>query len=402
MIASSCPRAAPNRVGCEVGALPMLFPAGGGDRALVLGPGGVIVADSWKRSTGEEVRLVRTGEGADFTLDGTHYLGISVRNRLVLAAPAGGAEVGAVSSLLWRLVAAGAVALVFAVAAALLVGGAMTRRLSELSRAAEDIGRGNYSRRVDVGGSDEIGVVGGAFNRMAEAVERSRQLQREFLANASHELKTPLTSLIGFSQALVDGSLPTRAEQARAAAIVHEEAERVLRLSQELLDLARVESGQVSYRLQPVDLSTLLREEAELLHQRAADRGLLFDLVLPPVLPPVHADPDRLHQIVANLLDNAVKYAPRGSTVRVEAAADGEGVDAAVSNPTGTHRPDPQRMFDRFYRGDPSRSSANAGVGLGLAICRQLAEGQRGRLWAELQEGVLSLKLSLPRAAAHG
>src|SRR5207302_1520162 len=120
--------------------------------------------------------------------------------------------------------------------------------------AAEDIAAGNYSRRVSIKGQDEIGMLGSAFNRMGEAVERARKVQRDFLANVSHELKTPLTSLIGFSQALVDGSLLNENERTRAATIVHEESERVLRMAQELLDLARVEAGSMSLHIPAVDL----------------------------------------------------------------------------------------------------------------------------------------------------
>src|SRR5207302_3577242 len=123
-----------------------------------------------------------------------------------------------------------------AIVVTFLLGRAFTRPLNELRRAAEDVAGGNYARRVRATERDEMGVVGQAFNRMAEAVERTRTQQRDFLANVSHELKTPLTSLIGFSEALMDGSLNSPTEKERAVTILHEEAQRVLRMSQELLD----------------------------------------------------------------------------------------------------------------------------------------------------------------------
>ncbi|MGH7903430.1 MAG: sensor histidine kinase [Candidatus Dormibacteraceae bacterium] len=390
---------------CAEQGMTAIAPRGPADRRLLLvGPDGVVRFDSWGTAAGQQLLVpapTPRREG-DVTLEGESYLAAAAAYRggfLVLAQPVSSLAGATVSSLLPRLVIAALIALAFALGAALLVGRAMTRRLSALAGAAEDIGAGNYARRVEEEGTDEIGVVGEAFNRMAGAVERSRRLQRDFLANASHELKTPLTSLIGFSQALIDGSLGTKAEQRRAAIIIHEEAERVLRLSQELLDLARVESGQAAYHLQAVDMAVLFKEEAELHRQRTIERRLALEFALPEALPPVEADPDRLHQIVANLLDNAVKYAPEGSTVRVAARPAGDEVEAAVSNPVGAHAPDPERMFDRFYRADPSRSSATVGVGLGLAICKELAEAQSGRLWAELSDGMLSLRLRLPRSA---
>jgi signal transduction histidine kinase len=296
----------------------------------------------------------------------------------------------------------GSAGLLLAIIATLLLSRAFTHPLHDLRKAAEDIAAGNYSRRVAATGGDEVGVVGQAFNRMAEAVERARAQQRAFLANVSHELKTPLTSLIGFSQALMDGSLHTDQEKLRAATILNEEAQRVLRMSQELLDLARVESGQITLNPHPVDLGGQLEQEIEIVRTRAQARSLALQLAVPSTLPPVQADPDRLHQILENLLDNAVKYAPEGTEVRISAEAGPNGaVTAVVRNQVGSPAPDPERMFDRFYRGDPSRSSSAGGVGLGLAISRELAIAQEGSLQAELGAGgSLYLKLALP-AVSH-
>src|SRR5207244_487627 len=254
---------------------------------------------------------------------------------VVIAQPQSLAASAAAGDLAKRLLEAGGAALVVAMLLILLVSRSMTRPLTQLASAAEDIAAGNYARRVSIKGQDELGLLGSAFNRMAEAVERARKAQRDFLANVSHELKTPLTSLIGFSQALVDGSLLSDVERTRAASIVHEESERVLRMAQEL----------------------------------------------------------------HNLLDNAVKYAPEGAIVNAVARLSGGSVEAVVSNAVGSHRPDPDRMFDRFYRADPSRSAAAGGVGLGLAISRELVAAMKGRLWADFDEtGNLRVHLTLPAA----
>src|SRR3989449_7412806 len=246
---------------------------------------------------------------------------------------------------------------------ALLISQALTPPLTQLASAAEDIAAGNYSRRVSIKGHDEIGMLGSAFNRMGDAVERARKVQRDFLANVSHELKTPLTSLIGFSQALVDGSLLNEMERTRAATIVHEESERVLRMAQELLDLARVEAGSISLHITAVDLGGHLQQQLAIVRPRADARQLALELDVPADIPPVAADPERLHQILDNLMDNAVKYAPAGSTVTATARLAGGSVEAIVSNPAGPHPPGPERMFERFYRADPSRSAAAGGVG---------------------------------------
>lgn len=316
---------------------------------------------------------------------------------LVLARPQAAVADSATEDLLPRLLLAAGVSLLAAIVLALLISRILTRPLSELAAAAADIERGHYARRVPIEGNDEVGVTGRAFNRMAAAVERARTTQREFLANVSHELKTPLTSLIGFSQALVDGSLPEAEEQRRAATIIHEESERVLRMAQELLDLARVEGGHISFHPQPVDLGALLQQELDIVRRRSDDRGLRIELAVAPSLPPATADPERLHQILDNLLDNAVKYTPAASQVAVRATSDERVVEVTVSNPTGSHRPDPERMFERFYRADPSRAAAAGGVGLGLAISQELAQAMGGRLWADFDdEGWLRMRLQLP------
>jgi signal transduction histidine kinase len=318
---------------------------------------------------------------------------------VVLAQPQSTVATSVASDLAGRLLEAGGVALVVAMLLILLVSRTLTEPLTKLAGAAEDIAGGNYSRRVGIRGRDEIGMLGSAFDRMAEAVERARKTQRDFLANVSHELKTPLTSLIGFSQALVDGSLLSEAERTRAATIVHEESERVLRMAQELLDLARVEAGSISMHITAVDLGAQLQQELEIVRPRAVQRKLELDLKVPPDISPVAADPERLHQILDNLLDNAVKYASEGTPIRISVMSNISGLEVIVANTTGPHKPDPQKVFDRFYRADPSRSAAAGGVGLGLSISRELAVAMKGRMWADYDaDGALKLHLLLPAA----
>src|SRR5437899_10690979 len=141
-------------------------------------------------------------------------------------------------------------------------------------------------------------MLGSAFNRMGDAVERARKVQRDFLANVSHELKTPLTSLIGFSQALVDGSLLNENERTRAATVVHEESERILRMAQELLDLARVEAGSISLHITAVDLGGHLQQQLAIVRPRADARQLALELDVPADIPPVAAGPATRAQLL--------------------------------------------------------------------------------------------------------
>jgi two-component system, OmpR family, sensor kinase len=390
-----------------------IVPGLNGNRVLLLDRRHGVVFDSGSDQTVGTVigvttskRVANVGE-ARASLDGESVLAAATvlapaRDPLgaafvVVAEPQSQATTAAAGDLATKLLEAGGAALVVAMLLILLVSRSVSGPLTQLAAAAEDIAAGNYSRRVAIAGQDEIGMLGSAFNRMAEAVERARKVQRDFLANVSHELKTPLTSLIGFSQALVDGSLMSEAERTRAATIVHEESERVLRMAQELLDLARVEAGSISMHITAVDLGGQLEQELEIVKPRAGARSLTLNLNVADDIPPVAADAERLHQVLDNLLDNAVKYAPEGTTVTALARLSGASVETVISNPAGEHRPDADRMFDRFYRADPSRSAAAGGVGLGLAISRELAAAMRGRLWADFDDsGNLRMHLVLP------
>jgi signal transduction histidine kinase len=394
-----------------------VVPTLSGNRLMLLRADRMIVWDSSNKEmflTVVPLTASKRVAGVDetrITFGGQAYIGAAIkieprRNPLgatyvLLAQPEEFVVTAAAGDLAKRLLEAGGAALIVAMLLILFISRTLTQPLTQLAAAAEDIAAGNYSRRVRIRGSDEIGMLGTAFDRMAEAVERARKIQREFLANVSHELKTPLTSLIGFSQALIDGSLVNEAERHRAATIVHEESERVLRMAQELLDLARVEAGSISMHITAVDLGGLLEQELELVRPRAVKRKLDLNLSFPPGIPPVAADPERLHQILDNLVDNAVKYAPQGSPVQITALSNVSGVEVVIANATGANKPDPDRLFERFYRADPSRSAAAGGVGLGLAISKELALAMRGRLWADIakDQDLLKLHLLLPAAA---
>jgi len=391
----------------------LVVPSLGGDRLLLLkGNTRRILFDSAGSATGQILSIAASRRVAGIAdaqpvFEGQPYLAAAApiaaardplgASFVVIARRQSAISAAAASELIPRLLLAGGAALLLALILVLLVSRSITRPMTQLARAAEDIAAGNYSRRVGIRGEDEVGQLGAAFDRMAEAVERSRRIQREFLASVSHELKTPLTSLIGFSQALTDGSLKTEAERTRAAHIVHEESERVLHMAQELLDLARVEAGTITMNITAVDLAGQINDEVEFVKPRADARQLSLTTDLPPDLPPIAADPDRLHQVLDNLFDNAVKYAPASSEVRVAAVRHAWQVSLVIENALGDVRPDPERMFDRFYRAEPSRAAAAGGVGLGLAISRELISAMKGKMWADLDGGsTLRVHLLLP------
>jgi len=273
--------------------------------------------------------------------------------------------------------------------------------LGQLTHASEGMAQGNYNQEIAVEGSDEVVRLAASFNKMAREVKRSQQMQRDFVANVSHELKTPLTSIQGFSQAMLDGA--TKGEEAyrRAAHIINEEAQRMIRLVSELLDLSQIESGQVAMAREPVDLAELLRRCVARFESRAKEAGLGLELDLPSPLT-VLGDADRLERVFANLLDNAIKNTPEGGTISILARQGGpQAIEVTVAD-TGVGIPpeDLPRIFERFYRVDKSRAAG--GTGLGLSIAKEIVEAHGGqiRVSSELGKGT-QFVVALPTPASQ-
>ncbi len=287
-------------------------------------------------------------------------------------------------NLMIPVLEAGCIGSVMAVLLAAWVARSVARPLQRMAEAATSVAKGDFSQEVPVSGPSEVRSVATAFNRMTAQVKRARQAQQDFLANISHELRTPLTSIRGFSQAIMDGTANTPELAAHVAGIIHEEAGRLSRMVDELLDLARIESGQMTMERERLDLGGIIRAVAERFSIRAHEAGISLEVTVEP-LPTVIGDGDRLAQVLTNLIDNAIKYTPSGGTISVCAAPDGDGVKITVSD-TGEGIPEEElpRLFERFYRVDKSRSRRDrGGVGLGLAISREIVIAHGGTIGAE-------------------
>jgi signal transduction histidine kinase len=244
-----------------------------------------------------------------------------------------------------------------------------------------------------------VGQLARAFNHMASEVKRVREMQRQFVANVSHDLRSPLTSIIGFSQALTDDATITP-QQRRAAEIINHEAERLYRLTRDLLDLSRLEAGRLPLSRRPLDLNDVLRDVATRYHAQPDGRGTRFveELCGDPL--PVLGDPDRLAQVVGNLLDNALKFCTPGGEVRLRSARQGGiGVVEVYNSGAGIPPGELPRVFDRFYRGDHSRAQQTGGSGIGLAIVRELVHAHGGEVTPSSEVGVgTTMTVRLPLA----
>lgn len=299
---------------------------------------------------------------------------------------------------------AGTLALLLALLLAVVITRSVAWPLRAMAAAAEAIARGDYEQRVPLQGPEEVQRVAGSFNSMAAQVKASQQAQRDFVANVSHDLKTPLTAISGWSQALLDGAADAPTERQRAAETIHGEAGRMTRMVNELLDLARIESGQLQMATRPVNLGDILGDVYRSQLPRARAKSIDLTLESPADLS-LSGDPDRLSQIFTNLADNALAYTPGGGHVRLIGRADGNWVEGIVTDDgPGIPEEELPRIFERFYRLEKSRARGEdgRGAGLGLAIVAELVAAHGGRISVSSEVGRgTAFVVRLPTNAPH-
>ena len=300
---------------------------------------------------------------------------------------------------------ASAVALV----AAYFMSSSITDPLRRMSKAARSISKGNFSEPVDVKTEDELGDLAEAMNSMSgeiSALIDSLTLEKEklqaliderttMISDISHDLRTPVTSIRGFVEALRDGMIKDEAERAHTLNIIHEESERLSRLVDDLFYLARLEAGEASFEMREVDVAAVARGTVEavmpLAREKEVDVSIEVDKdAAAEGLFTVIGSADRLTRAVLNVLDNAVKYSPHGGKVKVDVRRDTAGGQAVISiadQGPGISQEDIARIFERFYRTDKARSRTKSGAGLGLSIARFIIEQHKGSLWVESTVG---------------
>ncbi len=258
------------------------------------------------------------------------------------------------------------VAVLVALGVTQLLAHGMTSPLRSMTAAAAAMARGDYSRRVRATSRDEVGELARAFNRMAADLEAVDTQRRELIANVSHELRTPIAALQAVLENLVDGVAEPQPATLRAAL---DQTERLGRLVRELLDLSRIDAG--TEPINRVDVAVADVLDAVVDEARMNARTVRFEVEVSPADAMAWADPARLHQVVANLLDNAARHSPSGGTVRIRASVDAGGLHLDVTD-EGPGIPPAERelVFERFQRGAGGGTAGTGGTGLGLAIAR--------------------------------
>lgn len=273
-----------------------------------------------------------------------------------------------------------AVALAAGALVAWMLGRRFSRPVVAASDASRQIAAGNLAARVhtDHRQSNELRELGESINHMAASLDRARGLERQFLLSVSHDLRTPLTSIQGYAEAIADGTAP---DDARAAEVIRNESRRLERLVTDLLDLAKLEARQFALEPQPIDLGEVVPDVAAGFEREAAEHGISIGVEGPhePVM--VSADPDRLAQVLANLLQNAMKFADDAVQVSWRLGANGAELVVADNGP-GIATEDLPHVFERLYVAAQTPRRKETGSGLGLAIVRELVEAQDGTVTA--------------------
>jgi signal transduction histidine kinase len=287
---------------------------------------------------------------------------------------------------------------------AFILGAILSRTISrpirELTKATHEMAGGNFGQRVPVRSRDEIGELALSFNKMNDDLARSFNLRKQMTADIAHELRTPLSLIIGHAEAVHDGVLPASKENFE---IIREEAERLEQLVNDLRTLSLADAGELLVDFQLVDVKKLLGEiKAHYMVQFNQKRIALdlkpFDSAQGEANIQANLDPTRFSQVLTNILDNALRYTPEGGRVVISTRQTGGQIEIVIEdNGEGVSPEDAMHLFDRFYRADPSRTRDAGGSGLGLAIAKSIVEMHGGKIWAESEKGKgLKVVVQLP------
>jgi signal transduction histidine kinase len=292
--------------------------------------------------------------------------------------------------LLWAALAA----LILAFLLSYLLTRRALRPLSQMAAATREVAAGNFSSRVEAAAGDEIGELGVAFNRMADSLERLERLRKTMVADVAHELRTPLTNLRGYLEGLSDGVLPP----ARSTFdMLQQEVLRLVHLVEDLQQLAKAEAARAYLERREISLPELVRQMLALYRPNIEAKGIAVEIRFAPGAEHVQADRDKLLQAVRNLVENAWKYTPAAGRLTIWSEQVAEGIRVVFANTgPGIAEADLPFVFERFFRGDRSRSRAGGGAGIGLAIVKELIEAHGGRVGAESVAGETRVWFILP------
>ena len=273
---------------------------------------------------------------------------------------------------------------------------AISRPLRQMNDAARVIAGGDFEKRITVHSRDEVGQLAESFNHMAECLQEQERIRRDFIANLSHDIRSPLTSMRGFLQAIDDGTVP--AEKIHYyIGIVMAESDRLIKLANNILDIELLQEAVLN--LSAFDINDLIRKTVLSFEPQAIAKNLQIHCRFAHESDEIWADHDKIQRVIYNLVDNAVKFVPEAGEIVIEVNLDNEAYHVSVQdNGRGISLEDQSQIFDRFFKGDPSRNEYKKGSGLGLSIVREIIRAHGGQVTVESSpgEGCLFI-ISIPK-----
>ena len=263
----------------------------------------------------------------------------------------------------------------------------LSRPLKQIKNAAVRISNGEFEKRLNIKSKDEIGELAGAFNNMASALQKMEEMRRGFIANVSHELRTPMTSIRGFVEGILDGTIPPE-RQNHYLSIVRDETNRLNRLVNDLLDLAKMESGEMKLNIIVLDINELVRKCVIKLETLLVGKNLTVNADFEEEHMLVKADSDAIERVLYNLIHNAIKFTQPGGKIEIRTSIQKDKIVVTVKdNGIGIDKSELDMIWDRFYKSDKSRSKDKSGTGLGLAIVRNIINEHGQKIWVESNVG---------------
>jgi len=261
----------------------------------------------------------------------------------------------------------------------------LIKPLGTINQTAKSISRGEFNRRVDIQSDDEIGDLAVSFNYMADSLQGLENMRKNFIANVSHELRSPMTSINGFISGIIDGTIPEE-KWLHYLNIVHDEIKRLIRLINDILDLASLESGEFSLHIGTFDINELVRQRVIKFEDKINKKQANMDVVLVGNKIKVNGDRDRIDQVITNLIDNAIKFVPNGGIIEITSIIKDDRILISVyNNGNGIPKDEIKYIWDRFHKADKARSKGG-GTGLGLSIARQIVNQHKQNIWVESGE----------------
>jgi len=386
--------------------------AGAGRGVALANAAGVVIMPGIGFTAGTQLAAETLAEGIAIEVRGEQVGTLLGRETAVATDPAAEHFLNRVNqALLVAAIGATVVALLLGV----LLARTLTRPLRELTSATRAVAGGELGRQVNVRSRDELGDLATAFNQMSQDLAYAQERRQQLTNDIAHDLRTPISIIQGHAEALRDGVLPPNEE---TFDLIHDEARRLHRLVEDLRTLSRAEAGELELLPRPVDVRPLLEQTVAAHSPQAQNQQVTLTLDVAPDLPPLDVDPDRIVQVLTNLVDNALRHTPPDGKITLSATPPPDRFPSRLANShapatdhwslitvsdTGPGIPpeDIPHLFERFYRGDKSRRRHAGGSGLGLAIARSLVEGHGGHIWVESEPGAgATFHLLLPTATS--